>query len=85
MEALLNYASTSMTNPGNVAVEVLHGKPDLEVRLFTDSDIGPNCWSLPADNALNRIPRCIIRGSFGESIIKHLSPDRLAMPLCLFN
>lgn len=85
MEALLKYASTSMTNPGNVAVEVLHRKPDLEVRLFTESAIGPVRWSLPADNALNKIPGCIIRRSFGESTIKHLSPDRLAMPLYLFN
>ena len=37
MEALLKYASTSMTNPGKVAV--LHRNLDLEARWRSDSVI----------------------------------------------
>lgn len=40
MEALLKYASTSMTNPGKVAVEVLRRKLDLVTRLPSDAVVG---------------------------------------------
>jgi hypothetical protein len=85
MEALLKYASTSMTNPGKVAIEVLHQKPDLAARLLTDSAVGPGLWNIFAVTFLHKMPGCIIHVDFGESTIKHFPPDLSSMPLCLFN